>query len=185
MANAGYATASYEIIITTSMLLEIVGFDVDKDKWTSKFAKTSKHEAAANAILASEEPGLPQLKTRLEKLGDAVFKVSRSLKPGEKPSIKCLVQSLQSVKEKGVVPTGTDALFIDRFRRSAELLGIQGEMVGIEHGAAGIHVGFHPGHYVTELVNTAALDGETLSSDMFAIAVKTDGSTWTPSASSM
>lgn len=175
LANSEYATASWELLIETDSELEILGLDVDKATWTSKFAPSSKQKATVNAILAKENTGTAKKKAGLEKLADLRLKVKSGTSAGTKSNITCSVLFLESVKEKGVVESGTAALFVDRTTKE-EPFAETGAIHVIKEADVGALAWFEAGSTSTSFVNTARLNGKEISIGLISQIVRSDAS---------
>jgi hypothetical protein len=175
LANSVYATASWQLQVDADAGLAISSITVDSSRWTLQAGvQNGGRRIAANAILAQEYPGIPQVRVGLEELGQVVVTVGASASGSL--GLRCSVLFLASETERNVVQPGTAALFTDRDNRgggnATDSLPVVGYVHVVAESIAGLHVGFVRGVFVTEMVNVAVFTGVQQSSDVFALVVR-------------
>jgi hypothetical protein len=175
LANSVYATASWQLQVDADAGLTISSITVDSSRWTLQAGvQNGGRRIVANAILAQEYPGIPQVRVGLEELGQVVLTVGASASGSL--GLRCSVLFLASETERNVVQPGTAALFTDRDNRgggnATDSLPVVGYVHVVAESIAGLHVGFVRGVFVTEMVNVAVFTGVRQSSDVFALVVR-------------
>lgn len=186
LANSVYATASWQLQVDADAGFTISSISVDSSRWTLQSGvQNGGRRIVANAILAQEDSGVPQVRSGLEELGQVVVTVDGSA--SGTLGLRCTVLFLESVTERNVVQPGTAARFVDRNNRGGNISGLPtvGYSYVVQHVDVGVHVGFSRGAFVTELINTAVFSGVSQASSVFAMAVSTDGTVRTLSSGSL
>jgi hypothetical protein len=143
--------------------------------WSSKWTVSSRtlggNTVSGVAILAKEDgvPTAPQ--SGLETLATVTLKVLRNpvgcLPTGVGcPWVRCTIHSLESIKEKDIVPKESKAIFADRFMAATGTFPTEGKLTVVEDSIVGLFASLQHRH----LLNTALLHG---AKKEYPIAVRT------------
>ena len=170
ISGAIYATASWQVTITVNAPLEITNVVLDKNKWSGNVKIRSKQSVDINAILANDKSTSTDKMTALEVLTILQIQVASSAKTTSTPAVECIMYSLESMKEKGIVARGAKALVVDRSWDGKASLKKTGSahVIAVEKPAAiflAVQGDASPGPYPS-LVNTAVLNGKPVEKSL-------------------